>query len=754
MNAFTKLFLLFSVISTMAFGQSSIPDILYLTEWKFKTGDDLNWAKPKFDDASWDNQNSGVVWERQGYSGYDGYAWYRKSFNLPEDIRTQAFFKDSLEIDLGKIDDNEEVYLNGYLLGKNGFLVKKGDTSKFETDKSAYSRRRLYIISSNDKRIIWGRQNTIAVRVHDSGGDGGFYGSTTFVSLRDLKDYLIIDDASSPLQFTEDQCVKTIYVYNKSNFANISGKIEVRIDDANTGKIYLTKSWNVNLSAGSTDSFIFRFRNVKDAHLTGKYTFTESKGKKTVAQSQDFPYILTPKSAETPQINGAKVFGVRPGSPFLFKIPATGVRPVTFGAENLPEGLILDSATGIITGKINNKGTYKTVLTAKNAKGETKRDFKIVVGDHISLTPPMGWNSWNVWGLAVDNEKVKASADVFLSSGLADFGFSYINIDDGWEAPERAGNGEILTNGKFPDMKATADYVHSKGLHFGIYSSPGPRTCGGYLGSYQHELQDAETYAKWGIDYLKYDWCSYSEVCLDQNSLMELKKPYLFMNECLIKQPRDIVYSLCQYGMGNVWQWGGSVGGQLWRTTGDIVDTWESLKAIGFYQAAAAPYAKPGNWNDPDMLVVGSVGWGPSLHPSRLTANEQYTHISLWSLLSAPLLIGCDLTNLDDFTLNLLTNSEVIDIDQDPLGKSAVPVIKEPLYEVWVKELEDGSKAIGLFNLDTNKKTISIDWAKIGVSENSTVRDVWRQKDLGVFGKTYEALVQPHGVVLIKVSKK
>jgi alpha-galactosidase len=226
------------------------------------------------------------------------------------------------------------------------------------------------------------------------------------------------------------------------------------------------------------------------------------------------------------------------------------------------------------------------------------------------------------------------------------------------------------------------------------------------------------------------------------------------MSECLKKQQRDIVLSMCQYGMGDVWKWGGIVGGQLWRTTGDIEDTWESLKNIGFNQHTPAPYAKPGNWNDPDMLVVGWVGWGPTLHPTRLTASEQYTHISLWALLSAPLLMGCDLTRLDDFTLNLLTNDEVIDIDQDPLGKSAVPVLRTQQYQVWVKEMEDGSKAIGLFNLDKSEMKISIDWAKAGISGKQTVRDVWRQKDIGSFDKSYEASVLPHGVMLIRVSKQ
>jgi len=287
-------------------------------------------------------------------------------------------------------------------------------------------------------------------------------------------------------------------------------------------------------------------------------------------------------------------------------------------------------------------------------------------GDLIALTPPLGWNSWNAWGLSVDDEKVRAAADAFVDNGLADHGWTFINIDDGWEAPERLPDGSITGNEKFPDFKNLSDYVHSKGLKLGIYSGPGPMTCGGYLASYQHEYQDAATWAKWGIDYIKYDWCSYRNIAKD-NSLEELQKPYILMRKALDAVNRDIVYSLCQYGMGDVWKWGADVGGNLWRTTGDIRDTWASMSGIGFRQDKMSPFASPGHWNNPDMLVVGWVGWGPNLHPTRLTPDEQYTHISLWALLSAPLLIGCDLTRLDDFTLNLLTNDEVLGQDATEL---------------------------------------------------------------------------------------
>lgn len=473
--------------------------------------------------------------------------------------------------------------------------------------------------------------------------------------------------------------------------------------------------------------------------------------------------ILTPKPSSQPRINGPKVFGVRPGNPFLFTIPATGDRPMEFSADGLPNGLTLEKATGRITGVINKRGTYVVTLKAKNALGTASREFKIVVGDQIALTPPLGWNSWNCFASAVDDKKVRSAADAMVKTGLINHGWTYINIDDCWEikpntddpllmGEPRNEKGMINTNKKFPDMKALSEYIHANGLKMGIYSSPGPLTCAGYIATYQHEELDAQQYANWGIDYLKYDWCSYDRVAKDR-SLPELKKPYLVMRAALDKVKRDIVFSLCQYGMGNVWEWGGEVGGNSWRTTGDIVDTWESMSGIGFSQAGHEKYAKPGNWNDPDMLVVGKVGWGPQLHATRLSPNEQYTHISLWCLLASPLLIGCDMTQLDDFTLNLLTNDEVLEVSQDPLGKQARRVFKEGDLEVWAKDMEDGSKAVGLFNRGTWKSEIEARWSDLGIEGKHKVRDLWCQKDLGTFEDEFKATVPRHGVVLANISK-
>ncbi|UCD49241.1 MAG: glycoside hydrolase family 27 protein [Phycisphaerales bacterium] len=383
------------------------------------------------------------------------------------------------------------------------------------------------------------------------------------------------------------------------------------------------------------------------------------------------------------------------------------------------------------------------------------------MGDTIALTPPMGWNSWNCWGCAIDEDKIKEAADAMVRNGLINHGWQYINIDDCWMkkldsddpisgGPTRDECGRILTNKRFPDMKALTDEVHNLGLKMGIYISPGPRTCQRYEGSWKHELHDAQRFAEWGIDYLKYDWCGYGSI-VRRPDLEQMKAPYVFMRMCLDRIDRDIVYSLCQYGMGDVWEWGTEVGGNCWRTTGDIPDTWGSMAGIGFAQDKCSPYACPGHWNDRDMLVVGKVGWGPNLRDSHLTPNEQYTHMSLWCLLCSPLLIGCDLTQLDEFTLNLLTNDEVLEVNQDPLGRQARRVSQDGYLEVWAKKMEDGSAAVGLFNRDETPKTVTAQWSDLGLTGPQRVRDLWRQKDLGTFTGQFEAEIPRHGCVLVRL---
>ncbi|MFO7369229.1 MAG: NPCBM/NEW2 domain-containing protein [Bacteroidales bacterium] len=493
-------------------------------------------------------------------------------------------------------------------------------------------------------------------------------------------------------------------------------------------------------------------------------------------------YILTPKPAASPRINSAKVFGVRPGSPFHYLVAASGDRPMTFSAGDLPEGLTIDPQTGIITGKLFKAGTYEVLLGAKNATGYAEKKLRIICGDRIALTPPMGWNSWNCFAGEVSADKVKRAADAMVKSGLINHGWTYINIDDFWENHRNSKDsslrgklrdeaGYIVPNSRFVDMKPLADYVHNLGLKIGLYSSPGPWTCGGCAGSYGYEKQDAESYAQWGFDYLKYDWCSYGNVINglpdnDPHQVSSLSfsgggdvntaiKPFKMMGEFLGQQPRDIVYSLCQYGMSDVWKWGDSVGGNSWRTTNDITDTWVSVKDIALAQDKSAAWAKPGNWNDPDMLVVGTVGWG-NPHKSKLKPDEQYLHISLWSLFSAPLLIGCDMEKLDDFTINLLTNDEVIEINQDPLGKQATCLQTIGELRIYVKELEDGSRAVGFCNFGIDVIELQYnDFEKIGLNGKFKVRDLWRQQDVSTIETNTGELIlkiPAHGVVLYKFS--
>lgn len=451
-----------------------------------------------------------------------------------------------------------------------------------------------------------------------------------------------------------------------------------------------------------------------------------------------------------PEIRGPRVVGTTPGRPFLFLIPAAGEPPLSHSARNLPEGLVLDEATGIISGSVMRPGEYTVELCVSNAHGTASRTLKIVAGEHkLAQTPPMGWNSWNAWGMSVSAEKVRAAADAMVESGLASVGFQYVNIDDGWPGA-RDDDGEIRANEKFGDMKALADYVHSKGLKIGIYSSPGPATCGGMEGSYQHEQQDALTWAKWGFDYVKYDWCSYQSI-VTPTCRADHEKPYRIMRAALDKCDRDIVFSIC-WSEREVHIWGPAVGGNLWRTTGDIVDTWESVESIGFRHVGYHAYAGPGHWNDPDMLVVGKLGWGSNVHPSRLTAHEQVTHITLWSLLAAPLLIGCDMSQLDDFTLALLTNPEVIDVDQDPLGKAADRKSVDGETEVWARRLFDGAIAVGLFNRGEEEAEVTARWSELGLSGKCLVRDLWRRRDLGVFADSFTASVPKHGAMLLRIA--
>lgn len=499
-------------------------------------------------------------------------------------------------------------------------------------------------------------------------------------------------------------------------------------------------------------------------------------------------YILTPKPARTPRINGAKVFGLRPGSKCLYNIAATGDRPMTFSIDKLPKGLKLNAETGQITGSVKKEGTYRMMVTATNALGSYTRELRIVVGDKLALTPPMGWNSWNCWARDVTQEQVLSSARAMVSSGLVNHGWTYINIDDGWQGKRGGKWNAIQPNEKFPDMKALTREVHDMGLKLGIYSVPWVGTYAAHIGSYSDNPDgvnqwikdglhnenyryqkpngdywkdrkefyhhgkysfveaDVKQWEEWEVDYLKYDW--------NPNTRFHTKE----MFDALRKLDRDIILSLSNtapladapFFMEH---------SECWRTTGDIRDTWKSINSIGFSQDKWIPFCRPGAWPDADMLVLGLVGWGPKLHYTKLTPDEQYTHMSLWALFASPLLIGCDMARLDDFTLSLLTNDEVIEVNQDPLGYHAVPVWRKSdnSQVIYVKHLEDGSLAVGMFNRGNKPANISINPRMLGLYDgNRTVRDLWRQKDVGTLtddpGKgRYTALVPAHGVVLVKV---
>ena len=495
--------------------------------------------------------------------------------------------------------------------------------------------------------------------------------------------------------------------------------------------------------------------------------------------NDDEKYILTPDNGKTPRINSPKIFGVKPGNPFLFTVVASGETPLQFSIDNLPKGLSIDKQTGIITGTLMDRGIYQVKMRAKNNYGENVKELLIKVGDTISLTPPIGWNGWNSWARDIDKEKVIASANAMVKMGLSSHGWTYINIDDAWQGQRAGKNHALQPNEKFPGFKEMIDEIHAKGLKLGVYSTPWISSYAGYaggssnfengaypdsiknnkrafryIGKYRFEKEDAMQMAEWGVDYLKYDWR------IELNSAER-------MSDALKKSGRDIIYSLSNsapFALAKDW----ARIAEAWRTGPDIRDSWLSLYISAFTLDKWGPFGGPGHWNDPDMMILGNVTTGAKLHPTRLTPDEQYSHVSLFSLLAAPLLIGCPIEQLDPFTLNLLTNDEVIEIDQDPLGKSARLVSEENDVQVWLKPMEDGSFAIGMFNIDGFQKTpqsyfrwgdekakaYSLDLFKLGLKGKYMIRDIWKQKDIGQYNGIFKTDIRHHGVVMILVFPK
>jgi alpha-galactosidase len=358
----------------------------------------------------------------------------------------------------------------------------------------------------------------------------------------------------------------------------------------------------------------------------------------------------------------------------------------------------------------------------------------------LANSPPMGWNSWNLFQGRIDDKIVREVADAMVTSGMRDAGYIYVNVDDTWQGVRDA-QGNLGSNKKFPDMKALADYIHSKGLKLGIYSSPGPRTCAEYPGSYGHEEQDAKTFAAWGVDYLKYDWCG-ARMIYTHDALQAV---YQKMGDALLKSGRPIVYSLCEYGSGNVELWGAKVGGNLWRTTGDISDTWTSMIANIEKQVPTAPYAGPGHWNDPDMLEIGN---------GNMTDEEYRTHMSLWALTAAPLLAGNDIRSMTPAIKDILMNREILSVDQDPLGRQASPVKKGDL-EIWVKPLADHSVAVGVVNMSATEKMATVTASDLGPGASvKSARDLWRHSSVAFRDGVYTASIPAHGVLMLRVYSK
>ncbi|MBR1921879.1 MAG: NPCBM/NEW2 domain-containing protein, partial [Kiritimatiellae bacterium] len=493
--------------------------------------------------------------------------------------------------------------------------------------------------------------------------------------------------------------------------------------------------------------------------------------------------ILTPPERPEPQINGADIWGVRPGHEVIFRVATSGLRPLSFSAKGLPDGVTLDER-GVLRGTAPERpGDYDVEITAENAKGRAVRTIRLAVGDTLALTPPMGWNSWNTLCYRLTQEKAMAAARAMDESGLADHGWAYVNLDDWWQmnntgcprveqrqkdlgredvvGPARDEAGRILPNRSFPDMKALTGYIHSLGLRAGLYSSPGPLTCGKCEGSFGHELQDAQSWAEWGFDYVKYDWCSYHGVfyektgrptndpgAFEDKSLREaFVAPYRLMGECLRRQPRDIVYSFCQYGMAHPEEWGAAAGGNCWRTWGDLKDCWHWMELAVEGRLGGGNYCqhnRPGWWADPDMMIVGQQFSFGHDHPTYLTPNEQYTHVSLWAMLGSPLMIGCDLVGMDAFTKSLLVNDEVIAVSQDRLGKTARRIRHVDAESVWTRPLAAGFTAVALVNRYPFAREIKVSFAELGQDGECWVKDLWSQQCEGRHSGFYVADVPAH----------
>lgn len=460
-----------------------------------------------------------------------------------------------------------------------------------------------------------------------------------------------------------------------------------------------------------------------------------------------------------PRINAPYVAGVYPNTEFIFAVPTSGERPVSWKAEGLPEGLELNPETGIIRGIVKEAGEYPVKITAKNARGSKSSVLTIVVGEELALTPVMGWNSWNTFGPELTETLVLETADAMVANGMRDLGYNYINIDDFWQLADRGADGHLQINAeKFPrGIKYVADYLHERGFRLGIYSDASRYTCGGVCGSYGFEETDAQDFASWGVDLLKYDYCGAPSE--RDTAILRYRK----MGEALRNTDRSIVYSVCEWGGREPWTWAKEVGGHYWRTTGDIRDKWDmSEQGDGFMgivniidrNKVLADYAGPGAWNDPDMLTVGMFGKSFSITGGKLkydcTLDEYRSHMSLWCMMASPLLSGNDVRTMTDSVKNILLNEEVIAVNQDILGKQGRVVKVVGNCEIWMKPLQEGT-AIAVLNRGEGTETVSVALTEIGLPAGMKMRDLWAHRNLGRQDKL-TVTVAPHATEMFKLS--
>lgn len=512
---------------------------------------------------------------------------------------------------------------------------------------------------------------------------------------------------------------------------------------------------------------------VRNAHVTWSDMAISYSGFRPLLMNSDKtpfegPVFITPKGPDTPRITGGRVFGVRPGSPFLFTVTASGKKPMTFAARNLPQGLELNAESGRITGCLHDKGEYRVLLSARNALGAAERELKIVVGPQLSLSPPMGWSTWNAYLGYIDQAKVIKTAELMVSLGLKDHGYLYVNIDDGWQGQRGGEDKALQPNEHFPDMKSLCDKIHRLGLKPGIYSTPWMTSYGRFPGStasnpegkwstdklenrigpFSFLNQDARQWGIWGFDYCKWDWHVHKAETI------------IAVSDALKQSGRDILCGLSNTGvltLGDTYvKYANS-----WRTTGDLTSHWGLLYTYAFSQDQWARFGGPGHWLDLDSLLVG-YAWPQEIRatdgsiklrgkPQGVNPDEQYLMMSMWALMSAPLWVSCELETLDEFGLRLLTNDEVLDINQDPRGKPARRKWKQGQLEAWVKDLDDGSRAVGFFNRSRDALEAKMDLKELGLSGKYQVRDLWKRADIGMVDHNITINPRPHGVQFYKM---